>query len=254
MNGVAHKALKRIQTALRHIGVDLGRYDRTDGESDPFVAQRSLMNGNESPLIFDVGANIGQTALAYLSTFRSPRIHCFEPATAVQPALDEIRARNPNVTVHRLAVSDGEGKANLHLLGGETSGWNSLLEGNPDSFAPKSIGTIVVDTTTIDVFCREREIREIDILKLDIQGAELKALRGAETMLAEGRVGIIYAEADFSNLYENQSMYHDLASFLYPLGYRTFGLYNLYYPEVNGYALEHADVIFYRGRRVAAAP
>lgn len=75
-------------------------------------------------------------------------------------------------------------------------------------------GTIRVQVTTIDEFVDRQEIERIDVLKLDIQGAELMALRGATNTLRNMHVQVIYTESLFVPHYEGNALFHELWSFL----------------------------------------
>lgn len=233
-----------FKNIFKYIGLDIRRNLKSNGESNPFLAQKKLLKENQLPLIFDIGANIGQTAEEYLSLFENPQIYCFEPDPSTFGKLHELFQNDNKIKCHQLAFNDQAGVGDFFIMG-ENSGWSSMLQENPNSFTPKNMNSIKVNTSTVDLFCENNEIEYIDILKIDIQGAELKALQGAQTMLEQHKIRYIYTEADFADLYLDQSMFYDVAAFLHTFGYRTYGLYNLYYPEVNNDALMHGDAIFY---------
>jgi hypothetical protein len=88
----------------------------------------------------------------------------------------------------------------------------------------------------------QQDINHIHLLKLDVQGAELKVLQGSTRLLARKAIGLIYAEVEFIPLYQNQPLFHDVSAWLYAYGYRCFGLYNLAYQR-NG-QLTYGDAIF----------
>ena len=88
-------------------------------------------------------------------------------------------------------------------------------------------GSVTVPTTTLDQFCAEHEIKHINVLKLDIQGGELLALRGAQRMLAAGAIDLIYSEVSFSPIYDGQAFFHDLAPLLLGYGYPLYNLFPL---------------------------
>jgi hypothetical protein len=98
-----------------------------------------------------------------------------------------------------------------------------------------------VEVCTIDEFCRNRCIDTIDILKLDIQGSELSALRGASGFLRDKRIKLIYTETYFKKQYENQPLFHDLSKFLEQYGYYLQDFYNPIYGKGD---LVWCDVIF----------
>ena len=107
-------------------------------------------------------------------------------------------------------------------------------------------GVIKVESITIDTFCRQESIRAIDILKFDIQGGELNALRGAAGMLSNQRVQLVYAELLFVPVYQGQADFHEVASYLSRHGYRLYDFYNFSYSERG--QLRWGDAIFLPSR------
>jgi hypothetical protein len=81
-------------------------------------------------------------------------------------------------------------------------------------------------------------------LKLDLQGAEMKALTGARKMLGKGMVSSIFLEVIFVPLYEGQATFDDIIEYLYGFNYGIFGFYDLV-RSVNG-RLKWCDVLFFK--------
>jgi hypothetical protein len=104
---------------------------------------------------------------------------------------------------------------------------------------------IDVPTTTLDRFTDEKAISEVDVLKMDIQGAELLALEGSKRLLAGQHIQLIYAEVSFTDLYEGQCLFHELSARLTSYRYKLFGLYNFEYAPVPSYGLLQADALFF---------
>ena len=86
---------------------------------------------------------------------------------------------------------------------------------------------IEVDTITIDGFCTQENIRRIDILKLDVEGAEIRALKAAHNILSDRAVTLIYTEVMFIPHYEGGCLFHEVAGWLKRYEYALFNLYNL---------------------------
>jgi hypothetical protein len=93
--------------------------------------------------------------------------------------------------------------------------------------AAENTEAVEVNTTTIDHFCDTESVRHIDILKLDVEGAEIKTLKGAHNKLAKQDISTIYTEVMFIPHYEGACMFHELTSFLSQYGYTLFNLYGL---------------------------
>jgi FkbM family methyltransferase len=210
-----------------------------------FADQVNLI-GRDANVIFDIGANCGQTTERYLDLFRTATIHSFEP---FPPSYTQLTRRFPDydrLRCYPLAVSDGVGKRSFHTFTNSVT--NSLLPAVADVYKfvepgeMEDTGVITVESVTIDEFCRREQIAHIDILKLDIQGGDVQALRGAETMLSQERVGLVYAEVLFVPVYERQGYYHDMALCLSTHGYRLYDFYNFTYTETG--QVRWGDAIF----------
>jgi FkbM family methyltransferase len=232
-----------IKNSLRRVGLDLRIYRPS---SDAFLVKKDLLKKCVQPLtIFDIGANEGQITDRYSQMFPTAKIYSFEPVPEVFTILERKFHENPQIIVNQLAVSDAVGTADFYLHAFTSNVWNSLLPKDPGSnIVPEDVSAVKVPTITIDVFCDRHNIKTIDLLKLDIQGGELLALKGALNMLQKGAIKLIYSEINFCDLYEGQAMFQDIAAYLHDFGYRTYGLYNLYSP--NDGALGWGDAIFFR--------
>jgi FkbM family methyltransferase len=232
-----------IKHLFRRFGLDLRVYRPS---SDAFLVKKKLLKKSVQPLtIFDIGANEGQTTERYLKMFPTAKIYSFEPVPEVFTLLERKFHENPQIIVNQLAVSDAVGTADFYLHAYGSNVWNSLLPKAPDSIiVPEDVSTVKVPTITIDLFCERHNITTIDLLKLDIQGGELLALKGALNMLQKGGIKLIYSEVNFCDLYEGQAMFQDIAAYLHDFGYRTYGLYNIYNP--NDGPLGWGDAIFFR--------
>jgi FkbM family methyltransferase len=186
--------------------------------------------GVDAPIIFDVGANRGQTVDHYQEYIPNARLYCFEPVPDTVKILEEKIKDRANVSIFPMALSDKPGRRNFYVNG--SSATNSLLPRETagrryfPSFADFN-KLIEVDVTSIDHFLDEHKIDHIDILKFDIQGGELMALKGAAKTLQAQRISLIYTEAFFIPHYEGSPLLHDLWSYLESFQYSLFGLYGI---------------------------
>jgi FkbM family methyltransferase len=210
-----------------------------------FAEQVNLI-GQDAKVIFDVGANRGQTAERYLVLFPDAAIYCFEPFPDSYKHIVEQFSADRRVRPYPLAVSEVIGVCSFHTFTNSVT--NSLLPAVSDVYRfveagqMENTGVLTVESITVDEFCRRESIGHVDILKLDIQGGEVKAFRGAERMLSERRVGLVYTEVLFVPVYQEQGNFYDVAAYLGIHGYRLFDFYNFAYAE-NG-QLKWGDAIF----------
>ncbi len=213
----------------------------------PFNIVRRLI-GNADCTIFDVGANIGQSVEVYRVLFETCTIHAFEPRRDMFDHMNSRFGGLDRVVLNHAAVGETVGTAVLHRTTHVES--NSLLALNPDSWWARAVGvhpngSEVVAVETIDHYCANRNIAAIDFLKLDVQGFEPECLRGAATMLGEGRIRVIQAELIYHPLYERTTRFSDLERLLDPYGYRLFTIYDVRIGDDTGELL-NLDAVFVR--------
>lgn len=143
--------------------------------------------------IFDVGANVGQTALQFSEDFPAAKIYSFEPISGTFKKLQANTKNNPAVVCNNIAFGDKSGEMKVSIFGEDTdSGLNSLISSNMNLNADSSIEMIKVDT--IDEFMAANVIQEIDLLKIDTEGFEINVLNGAANALKNNKIKLIYLE------------------------------------------------------------
>lgn len=182
-----------------------------------------LRGSREARVLFDVGANVGQTSRHLLRYFPGAEIHAFELAGATAAELARNLAAYPSVHVHHLALSAQPGRARCRLH--SCSEVNSLVFTTSEA----GPGTEEVEISTVDVFCAAQGISRIDALKIDAQGSDLDVLRGAEAMLADGRIGSVYVEAGFSSHKADLQPFAPLDAHLTARGFTLAGLYEQFW-------------------------
>jgi FkbM family methyltransferase len=153
----------------------------------------------EGMTVFDVGANVGEMTLLF-SRFvgASGGVHAFEPTGRGFERLEAVcRATSlRNVRLNRLALAEGEGPVSLHVYDGDYLSWTTRavrpLEDYGIDVKPPAIEE--VPATTLDLYCERGGVAEIDLLKVDVEGAEFEVLVGARRMLYERRVRCVTFE------------------------------------------------------------
>jgi FkbM family methyltransferase len=115
----------------------------------------------------------------------------------------------------------------------------------------RTVDTLRVETVTLDAALEREAAGLIDFLKLDIQGAELNALQGAEETLK--RVAVVHCEVEFSPIYEGQPLFPEIQRFLNARGFELIDLIiqHRYSYEVSSGAaspdrLLWADAVFFK--------
>lgn len=179
----------------------------------------------EARVILDCGANVGQMADSFRMQYPRAEIFSFEPVGAVFARLAE-KCSAINVTAVKKAVGDRDGRAVMHLTASAEA--NSLLgfeAGNPCAKWTQEVGAEEVEVCTLDRWCSEQGVdpRRVDLIKLDVQGAELQALYGAKRLLETAR--LILVEVSFVPIYKDAPLFGEVDRFLLECGYRRHAVY-----------------------------
>lgn len=146
-------------------------------------------------VIFDVGANVGDYSRLVLTVAEQRRrpvdLHVFEPAPRCLDVLRRELAARPGVRIVGAAVSDRSGVAGLHD-GAEGSSQASLM--TREGMSGTSAGAIEVPLLRLGDYLAEKRVARVDLLKLDVEGSELAALRGLGERLSPDVVDVIQFE------------------------------------------------------------
>jgi FkbM family methyltransferase len=163
-----------------------------------------------SMTILDVGANIGYIAsIAATLAGRTGQVHVFEPNPTCYPQLEENLRPLSQAHAYQLAINDTEGKLPLYLSENQQEdGWGSLLEEPGAGRRP-----LLVPVTSIDNFVSKLSLRQVDLIKIDIEGNEMHALRGAR-LLIERDHPMIVAELNSVCLARDGAKPEDVIQFL----------------------------------------
>ena len=181
--------------------------------------------------VFDVGANVGQTAIDFSTAFPDAEIHCFEPFGEAFQTLKKTVANLPNVKAVEIAFGAHAGRQVLCL--NVESVTNSLLPNAPEAndFQPPgwavAKGSTDIEVSTVDKYCDENRVHFIDLLKTDTQGYDLNVLRGAEQVVSCGKVAAILAEVLFTPLYAGQAYFPEIYDYLLERDFRLVNLYGV---------------------------
>lgn len=176
----------------------------------------------EPKIIVLGGIHHGDSALKYLNLFPNAIIHGFEPNSRnLSLARLKLRGNLDRVQLYPFALSSNSGKANLHINSHDAT--HSLFEIGKIKYWDEHVDTIAieqVETITLDSFSEEYGVTNIDLLHLDIQGAELDALKGAENLLKKRAVFLVRCESEFEEIYFDQPLFWDIGKFLSSFKYR----------------------------------
>jgi FkbM family methyltransferase len=171
-----------------------------------------------TPVLLDIGANFGVWSRQMLELFPGwSKLILVEPQLACLDSLARINF--PNKAIYSCPVSEHEGEMNF-FTDERTLGWEaaSLFERGDTYFSEMKRSTTVVPVRTIDDIILENHLTKIDFMKLDIEGAELPALKGAETSLRRRMIKAISFEFGSGNI-NSRTFFRDIWDLLRTQGF-----------------------------------
>lgn len=207
-------------------------FDRTSNIILDVTIQKELnffFKKNDPIVIFDIGACEGESSIQYSRLFPASKIYAFEPL----PSNIQLIQKNffnygiSNALYYNNALSDSNGVAAFHVS--SVNPRNTIATdwdfGNKSSslLAPEKHlerfdfihfdKQIEVETITLKTFCEQNNIQEIDFVHMDVQGAELMVLNGAEDFISS--IKAIWLEVSKINFYKGQPLANDVKEFMY---------------------------------------
>ena len=180
--------------------------------------------------IFDVGANVGQTAIRFNEQFPQASIFSFEPVAATFNTLTSNVSPFKNIRCFPMALGEKKETVPIKLFPDSASVLNSLNEkamNNAEGFRTEKI-----QVTSGDTFCASNNIPEIDLLKIDTEGFELQVLAGFSKMIAASKIKAIYCETGFSPSNSRNTFLNDLLLFAGQNGFQFYGLYDVVHSNI----------------------
>jgi FkbM family methyltransferase len=181
--------------------------------------------------ILEVGArDCGETKV-FAQTFSKASIYTFECNPQTLPLCRKVAKQYPAITLVEKAVSDTNGSVDFFPIDPEKTettwkdgnpGASSLLQASGKYPVEKYVQKkITVEATRLDAFLESQKISQVDVMWMDIQGAELMALKGLGQRLQD--VKIIHTEVEFMEIYSGQPLYKDIQAFLQKNGFTFIG-------------------------------
>jgi FkbM family methyltransferase len=174
-------------------------------------------------IVFDIGANVGQSSKFYLTKFPNSHIYCFEPVSDTFRQLQNNLEGNKRVDCYQLAFGSAKGRGKMVLQGEFDTFF--LLNQSKESSINSNVLTESVDVVTLDEFCHMKGIDRISYLKIDTEGGDLEVLKGAVNMLTEQRIDCVQVEAGMNSSNNRHVPLELLKEFLESHRYFLFGIY-----------------------------
>tara|TARA_B100000029_G_C17329819_1_gene871281 strand:+ start:54 stop:836 length:783 start_codon:yes stop_codon:yes gene_type:complete len=223
---------EQIQNILNYFGYQIIKINRENKYNLDTAAK--ILIKDKRPIIFDVGANKGQSIIRYNKIFKKPTIHAFEPLKDEIDILKKDYGDDESIIINNLAVGDKEQelefklyarrKASSFLNVRDDSKWLDEKIKQTKTNKEKFTERFTTKVITLDNYAKSNNIEKIDILKIDTQGYEDKVLKGAEGLIKRNEIKIIELEIVFSEIYEKNLQIYDVEKILIPNNYKLFGI------------------------------
>ncbi len=215
--------LKKI---LNKISRSLGIGDLRKG---PF---RQLPKEITPLLILDVGANIGDTALAALKSYPNCKVICFEPvAESYNKLLTRLKRFTGRATFIKKALSDSNGFCEINIT--SFHGANSIEK--QSDFHRKSnphvteIKKETIEVVKLDDYINEFNNQKVDILKIDVEGHELKVLRGGIDFITQYVDTIIIECSMMRDQSWSEQSITEIFNLLNKTGFRLINIFDVHH-------------------------
>ena len=194
--------------------------------------------------VVDIGANRGQFALAVRQSLPDATIFSFEPLPEPSAIFARVFADDSRARLFQSAIGTETGESIIHVSGRDdsssllpiTSRQNQLFPGTGET------GTMAITVGRLSHYLSETDIPGPALLKLDVQGYELQALKGCEDLLH--CFEWVYAECSFVELYEGQALALEVINWLQEHGFNQAGKNNVC-KDKSGQEIQ-ADILFRR--------
>ena len=178
-------------------------------------------------VFIDVGANIGSFSLvaAKILSKGTGQVIAFEPSEYhVERLAGNIKLNGfENISLNRLGLSDTAGKHALYVPrsgSGLTNTGGATIFRDEDTPSEKLVME-EVELVRLDDFAAEHGITHVDVMKLDIEGAELRALKGSLRLLTRLRPTVLM-EFDLENASRSGDSFDELFSFWSGIDYQVW--------------------------------
>jgi FkbM family methyltransferase len=177
------------------------------------VVEDILATLSVSDDVLDVGAHVGLYSVVVASQLESGSVYAFEPHPATVERLHENVARNGlDVNVRSVALGSTRGEANM-TVGSESAGGQATLGPGLDGTA------VTVESETYNHLVAAGELPECDVVKIDVEGAEMDVLKGMESALEAASIRALYVEVHTDKIESFGYEYEDVVDHLTVRGY-----------------------------------
>ena len=229
---------------MRSVGTFLDRNQTFNSKFSREIIITQCVEKKSCAVIFDVGAHHGESLEFFNEIYPNSHIYCFEPDPDSYDVLRKNFPDHPNT--YNLAISDQVGEVSfyrnpishtnsLHKVNLKSNDSIKIREAratNMSDFSDVVNQKIIVPCTTLNTFVNENDVDSIDLLKIDVQGAEKEVLSGAKDILH--MVEAVIVEVSLFDYYESSNNFLDVENILIPAGFGLYSILDISQNPMNG--------------------
>lgn len=218
---------------------------------DRYKVIKKILN-KKKIIVFDVGANDGNTIKEICSNFKTGIIHSFEPILEKKIKLETLKKKFTNFKIYLnfFALGEKSSKKKIFNYNFKRSAISSFFNINQKSFLfiknnkkkyYNYINKIRVDCKTIDSYFISKKLKKINLLKIDTQGYETKILRGAKKTLSKIDI-IVFSQIYFDFYLKPKNTFSSFEKYLI----KDFYFWDIchLYKNPKYYNTDHIDFIY----------
>jgi FkbM family methyltransferase len=214
-----------IKNLLGQSGIIVRKIDKNELGHNQQRDIEKIIGPKKSPVIFDVGANIGQSVVYYKRIFPDAEIHCFEPLPLAFGKLKVNANRYDNVVFNNYAL--GKELSEMTLNENSASDMSSFLKLGEKGWG-EIVATHKVNIDTLDNYCKQKNIAYIDLLKIDTQGFDYNVLLGARKTMDANKIRALYMEFTLQDVYDNTPRMDTVLKEIFDHGFKLVCFYNFH--------------------------
>jgi FkbM family methyltransferase len=213
-------------------------------EPDMVNAMKAILKPGDT--FIDVGANIGYISAVGLGLVGpSGSVHSFEPVPEFYARLQRLGDLNPGraFTANQCALGERDGEASISVSNVANIGWNTMVPGLMSRETTRE--SITVPVTTLGAYIRERNLRNITLIKIDTEGFEFPVLKGLlESFHPQSVPPCLLVEVAPSAYALLGTSLDELGTYMKSRGYEAFAVHDRPLPVDLNALVETTNVLF----------
>jgi FkbM family methyltransferase len=199
----------------------------------PYKMRAAKARGLEITSVLDGGAALGDWTLEIRAIYPEARVLAVEPRSECQAKLRQLQSDLGRIEIAQTLLGPAVGQTSFYLQGDSSS--------TKKEFAATGTISTNVPVTTIDALVQHLAFPYPDLIKLDLQGAELDALDGASESLQRAKA--VMLEVSFIDFEKGMPVMADVVSYMAERGHVVYDILGLWHRPLDG-ALAQGDLLF----------